>query len=101
MGRTMKHYALGTCLFTFLFVVLGGGLHLNPGGAFLAALSGTPLVIHVFNRWLNGQTGERNFAARNGARPPERREAYRSEEGPHMPRGPTEDKASTVSPVEE
>jgi hypothetical protein len=33
--------------------VLGGGLHLNPGGAFLAAATGTPLAIHVFNRrWL-------------------------------------------------
>jgi hypothetical protein len=45
--------SLVVCLFLFLFVVLGGGLHLNPGGAFLAAATGTPLVIHVFNRrWL-------------------------------------------------
>jgi hypothetical protein len=99
VGRRMKQYALATCLFTFLFVVLGGGLHLNPGGAFLAALSGTPLVIHVFNRWLNCQTGQRNLTARNDARPPEGREAYRSEEGPHLARGPTEDRESTVSPV--
>ena len=97
----MKHYALGTCLFTFLFVVLGGGLHLNPGGAFLAALSGTPLVIHVFNRWLNGQAGEGDSALRNGAQPLVHQQANRSENGPHMLRGPTADKESTVSPVEE
>jgi hypothetical protein len=101
VSRKMKHYALGACLFTFLFVVLGGGLHLNPGGAFLAALSGTPLIIHVFNRWLNGQTGERNFAVRDGARPLVRRQEDRSEVGPHMPRGPTADRELTVSPVEE
>ncbi len=29
--------SLVVCLFLFLFVVIGGGLHLNPGGAFLAA----------------------------------------------------------------
>jgi hypothetical protein len=50
---TIKQGSLVVCLFLFLFVVLGGGLHLNPGGAFLAAATGTPLVIHVFNRrWL-------------------------------------------------
>lgn len=49
----IKQASLVVCLFLFLFVVLGGGLHLNPGGAFLAAATGTPLVIHVFNRrWL-------------------------------------------------
>ena len=77
MGK-MRQYALGACLFTFLFVVIGGGLHLNPGGAFLAALSGTPLMIHIFNRWLESQT------AQNGTRPLVRRQAGRSEEGPHM-----------------
>ena len=45
-----KQGALVVCLFLFLFVVIGGGLHLNPGGAFLAAATGTPLAIHVFNR---------------------------------------------------
>ncbi len=101
MGRRTKHYALGTCLFTFLFVVLGGGLHLNPGGAFLAALSGTPLVIHVFKRWSNSQMGERAFAARDGTRPLVRRQASRSEEEPDMLRGPADDKESRVSPVED
>ena len=38
------------CLFVFLFVTIGGGLHMNPGGAFLAAATGTPLVIYAFNR---------------------------------------------------
>ena len=94
MGK-MKQYALGACLFTFLFVVVGGGLHLNPGGAFLAALSGTPLTIHIFNRWLESQT------ARNGTRPLERRQASRSEEGPHMLRSPTDGAESTVPPVED
>jgi len=91
----MKQYALGACLFTFLFVVVGGGLHLNPGGALLAALSGTPLMIHIFNRWLEGQT------ERNGTRPLVRRQAGRSEEGPRMLGSPTDDAEATVLPVED
>jgi hypothetical protein len=90
-----KQYALGACLFTFLFVVIGGGLHLNPGGAFLAALSGTPLMIHIFNRCLESHT------ARNGMRPLVRRQAGGSEEGPHMLRSPTDDRESTMPPVED
>jgi len=27
-----------------------GGLHLNPGGALLAAATGTPLVVYAFHR---------------------------------------------------
>jgi hypothetical protein len=50
----IKGGSLVVCLFLFLFVVIGGGLHLNPGGALLAAATGTPLVIHVFNRWRAG-----------------------------------------------
>jgi hypothetical protein len=46
----IKRGSLVVCLLLFLFVVIGGGLHLNPGGALLAAATGTPLVIHVFNR---------------------------------------------------
>ena len=46
----IKQVALIACLFLFLFVVIGGGLHLNPGGALLAAATGTPLVIHFFTR---------------------------------------------------
>ncbi len=57
-----KQGALVVCLFLFLFVVIGGGLHLNPGGAFLAAATGTPLVIHVFNRRWAGRGGEHNPA---------------------------------------
>ena len=41
----LMNYASGICLFVFLFVIIGGGLHLNPSGAFLAAVTGTPLVI--------------------------------------------------------
>jgi hypothetical protein len=46
----LKQGSLVVCLFLFLFVVIGSGLHLNPGGAFLAAATGTPLVIHAFHR---------------------------------------------------
>jgi hypothetical protein len=42
--------ALIGCLFVFLFIVIGGGLHLNAGGALLAAATGTPLVIQFLNR---------------------------------------------------
>ena len=50
MPARIKHAVLVACLFVFLFVVIGGGLHLNPSGAFLAALTGTPLVVHFFSR---------------------------------------------------
>jgi hypothetical protein len=50
MRTKVKRISLGVCLFVFLFVVIGGGLHLSPGGAFLAAATGTPLVIHALNR---------------------------------------------------
>ena len=53
-----KQAALVVCLFLFLFVVIGGGLHLNPGGALLAAATGTPLVIHVLNRRCAGRAIE-------------------------------------------
>jgi hypothetical protein len=60
----IKHAALVTCLFVFLFVVIGGGLHLNPGGAFLAAVTGTPLVVHFFNRrWLRSEFDRDLFPA--------------------------------------
>jgi hypothetical protein len=48
----IKQYSLIVCLFLFLFVMIGGGLHLNPGGAFIAAATGTPLLIYAFNRRL-------------------------------------------------
>jgi peptidoglycan/LPS O-acetylase OafA/YrhL len=48
MHERLKNYALVLCLFVFMFVIIGGGLHLNPGGALLAAVTGTPLVIHAF-----------------------------------------------------
>jgi hypothetical protein len=46
----LKDSSLLACLFLFLLVVLGGGLHLNPVGAFVAAVTGTPLLIAAFNR---------------------------------------------------
>src|ERR1022692_491630 len=57
MQGSLKNYALVICLFIFLFVIIGGGLHLNPGGAFLAAVTGTPLVIYAFRRGFNGGSG--------------------------------------------
>ena len=54
MPGRLKNYALVICLFVFLFVIIGGGLHLNPGGAFLAAATGTPLMIYAFNRKSKG-----------------------------------------------
>ena len=57
MRSKARNYSLVFCLFVFLFVIIGGGLHLNPGGAFLAAATGTPLVICVFNRRSNEASG--------------------------------------------
>jgi hypothetical protein len=56
----VKQWSMIACLFLFLFVVIGGGLHLNPGGAFLAAATGTPLVIHLFNRRWSPSAVERD-----------------------------------------
>lgn len=49
MRRRLKSFALVFCLFTFLLIVVGGGLRLNPGAAFLAAATGTPLLVYAFN----------------------------------------------------
>jgi len=62
----IKQGSLVVCLFLFLFVVIGGGLHLNPGGAFLAAATGTPLVIHVFNRRWEGKATENDLPRLSG-----------------------------------
>ena len=59
MLAKIKQAALIGCLFVFLFIVIGGGLHLNPGGALLAAAAGTPLLIHFFNRQWSSRTVER------------------------------------------
>jgi hypothetical protein len=50
MRMKVKQILLAACLFLFLFVVVGNALHLNPAGAFLAAVTGTPLLIYVFNQ---------------------------------------------------
>ena len=50
MRTKAKKISLVACLFLFLFVVIGNALHLNPAGAFLAAATGTPLLIYVFNQ---------------------------------------------------
>ena len=51
MQQRTKETLLMICLFLFLLVVLGGGLHLSPSGALLAAVTGTPLIVHAFNVW--------------------------------------------------
>ena len=51
MQHRTKESLLIICLFLFLLVVLGGGLHLSPSGALLAAATGTPLIVYVFNVW--------------------------------------------------
>jgi hypothetical protein len=56
----VKQLSLIACLFLLLLVVIGSGLHLNPGGAFLAAATGTPLVVHFFNRRCSRREFERN-----------------------------------------
>ena len=61
MLANIKQAALLGCLFVFLFIVIGGGLHLNAGGAFLAAATGTPLVIHFFNRERLARVVEHDF----------------------------------------
>ena len=66
MEEKLKEYLLVLCLFVFLFVIIGGGLHLNPGGAFVAALSGTPLVIYAFNH--RSAATQRPMPARSVAR---------------------------------
>jgi hypothetical protein len=60
----IKQTLLIVCLFLFLFVVIGGGLHLNPGGAFIAAATGTPLLIYVFNRRLVRERIEQDLCPR-------------------------------------
>ena len=54
MWSRLRSCSIDASLFAFLFVVVGAGLHLKPLGAFLAALSGSFLVIHGVNRWSAG-----------------------------------------------
>lgn len=60
MRKRMKDGALVFCLFMFLLIVLGGGLRLNPGGALMAAATGTPLLIYVFHCLVMRPTGFAN-----------------------------------------
>jgi len=62
MHARLKNYELVICLFVFLFVCIGSDLHLSPGAAFVAALSGTPLVIFAFSCWC--EFGRREEARR-------------------------------------
>jgi hypothetical protein len=55
--QKVREALLIICLFLFLLVVVGGGLHLNPAGALMAALTGTPLILHAFNLWSRRLSG--------------------------------------------
>ena len=57
MRQRVKEKLLIVCLFLFLLVVIGAGLHLNPAGAFMAAVTGTPLILHAFNLWSRSLSG--------------------------------------------
>lgn len=57
MRQKVKEALLIICLFLFLLVVVGGGLHLNPAGALMAALTGTPLILYSFNLWSRSLSG--------------------------------------------
>src|SRR5215471_8325090 len=70
MGRShvrgkFKQSLLVVCLFLFLLVVLGGGLHLNPLGALLAASTGTPLIIYGFNGWCRQSVAQASVSQLN------------------------------------
>ncbi|HXW14812.1 MAG TPA: hypothetical protein VEN79_09910 [Terriglobia bacterium] len=68
MGNRLKSFSLAACLFVFLFVVVGASLRLRPMGAFLAALSGTFLVLHGMKRCWESRPGPaRKAEARIGA----------------------------------
>lgn len=73
MYGKLKTYALIICLFVFLFVIVGNALHLTPGAAFLAALSGTPLITFAFNCWRDAQCRR---GARTHETPPETTAAH-------------------------
>jgi hypothetical protein len=62
--QKVKEALLIICLFLFLLVAVGGGLHLNPAGAFMAALTGTPLILHVFNLWSRSLSGNACLSCR-------------------------------------
>jgi hypothetical protein len=60
MWWKLKNYTLVICLFVFLLVVIGNGLHLTPAASLIAAMSGTPLVIFTFSCWHDEQCREEN-----------------------------------------
>jgi hypothetical protein len=62
MRERLKNYGLALCLFVFLFVVIGGGLHLNLASAFVGAVTGTPLVIYAFHSGLRTATRRHNVS---------------------------------------
>ena len=49
MGR-VKNASLVACLFIVLLVIFASYFRATEVGAFLGALAGTPVLVHVFNR---------------------------------------------------
>lgn len=68
MRMKFKRISLVACLFLFLFVVIGNALHLNPAGASLAADTGTPLLIYVFNQRAAATTALQRHSPVSGGR---------------------------------
>ena len=66
MRMKVKRISLLACLFLFLFVVIGNALHLSPAGAFLAAATGTPLLIYVFNQRAAATTAIQRYSPVSG-----------------------------------
>jgi hypothetical protein len=79
MRMSFKRISLVACLFLFLFVVIGNGLHLNPAGAFLAAATGTPLLIYVFNHRAAAATQIRRHTPASGV--PDRDDSVHRDRG--------------------
>ena len=49
--RRVKDATLVLCVFVMLLVIFGSCFQATPVGAFFGALAGTPVVVHVFNRF--------------------------------------------------
>ena len=82
MQGRLKNYVLVICLFVFLFVIVGGGLHLTPGGAFRAALSDTTLVVFAFNRQSSARIKAEPIPQRDSADKAVQRTLARASEEP-------------------
>ena len=58
--RRVKDATLVFCVFIVLLVIFGSCVRATPAGAFLGALAGTPVLVHVFNRLVPKRKGPDN-----------------------------------------